>query len=372
MKPLTTQQEVLLSSDDRDDEITGQVNKVEQGNGKMEGQIDISRDNSSPESDNTHGDHRIVDDSDLGSQLVYDSTKNTPNGIDDATKHISAQEDLSHESALDDKLVVPSEGPVAVPLESENTVDSYNAYGFRVFDSNAAVDTAESTAYLKENLFNVEPGNVSNHDAQPLHLNNEQADGITSSSGSINSSISKTSSSLGADNNETETVSIVVNPESNNTISDPKFLTEDDQENILSALKKENLDDLNKIPQISYEGNKSPFEEQSNPGNDFPRKSLFSSTNSVDEEVRNDNSKVNGVRSQSPNSGSLFSAPGIPAPTVVSAAVQVLPGKVLVPAAVDQVQGQALAALQVLKVIISSHSYVSRYKIRKFTMSVLI
>ncbi|XP_058205936.1 uncharacterized protein LOC131319608 isoform X2 [Rhododendron vialii] len=46
-----------------------------------------------------------------------------------------------------------------------------------------------------------------------------------------------------------------------------------------------------------------------------------------------------------------FSSAGIPAPSVVSAALQVLPGKVLVPAVVDQVQGQALAALQVLKVI---------------------
>jgi hypothetical protein len=46
-----------------------------------------------------------------------------------------------------------------------------------------------------------------------------------------------------------------------------------------------------------------------------------------------------------------FSA-GIPAPSAVSAALQVLPGKVLVPAVVDQVQGQVLAALQVLKVLL--------------------
>ncbi|WOL06075.1 hypothetical protein Cni_G14807 [Canna indica] len=45
-----------------------------------------------------------------------------------------------------------------------------------------------------------------------------------------------------------------------------------------------------------------------------------------------------------------FSHSGIPAP-LVSAAQQVLPGRVLVPAVIDQVQGQALAALQVLKVI---------------------
>lgn len=41
---------------------------------------------------------------------------------------------------------------------------------------------------------------------------------------------------------------------------------------------------------------------------------------------------------------------GIPAPSLIPAALQVPPGKVLVPAVVDQVQGQALAALQVLKV----------------------
>ncbi|XP_065007538.1 uncharacterized protein LOC135583148 isoform X4 [Musa acuminata AAA Group] len=46
-----------------------------------------------------------------------------------------------------------------------------------------------------------------------------------------------------------------------------------------------------------------------------------------------------------------FSHSGIPAPSLVYAAQQVPPGKILVPAFVDQVQGHALAALQVLKVI---------------------
>nr|XP_043615070.1 uncharacterized protein LOC122587063 [Erigeron canadensis] len=47
----------------------------------------------------------------------------------------------------------------------------------------------------------------------------------------------------------------------------------------------------------------------------------------------------------------LSSSASIPAPSVLSPTLQALPGKVLVPAVVDQVQGQALAALQVLKVI---------------------
>lgn len=50
------------------------------------------------------------------------------------------------------------------------------------------------------------------------------------------------------------------------------------------------------------------------------------------------------------NPGKFSFSTGMPAPSVVFPALQAFPGKVLVPAVVDQVQGQALAALQVLKV----------------------
>ncbi|XP_025656866.1 uncharacterized protein [Arachis hypogaea] len=135
-------------------------------------------------------------------------------------------------------------------------------------------------------------GNTLDDDAKWLHLNTEQQDEITNPSGS----------------------------------RVPEFSPRDDQENALSTSAKENID-LKKT-QDSADGNKSSLEEKGIPGNDVRR---------------NDNDEV--------RARSLFSAPGIPAPTVVSAASQMLPGKVLVPAAVDQVQGQALAALQVLKVI---------------------
>ena len=352
MKPLTTQQEEILSYGDHNNETTEQTNvdKAEQGNDKIEGQIDMSNDYSSSEAGNIYRDYSIVDDSDIGSQLIYDS-KNPSDDVDDASKHVFVEEDLQHESAFDNKLVFASKSPVS--LESENTVDSFNAYGFRDFDSNPTVDTAESTANLKENLFNVDPGDLPNHDgAKPPHLNTVQHDEITSSSGSVNFGFTETYSSSGADN-ETEIVSVVVNPESNNTISDPKFFNEAVQENILSASEKENLD-LNKIPQVSAEGNEPSLEEWSIPGNDvFEKSSVLSSANTlVDDHGINDNYEVDEVKSESPNSGSFFSVPGIPAPSAVSATVQVFPGKVLVPAAVDQVQGQALAALQVLKVVI--------------------
>ncbi|XP_027924200.1 uncharacterized protein LOC114181821 isoform X3 [Vigna unguiculata] len=209
-----------------------------------------------------------------------------------------------------------------------------------------------------ENVDKVEQGNdkiegdLPNYDgAKPPHLNAVQHDEITSSSGSVSFGFSETYSSSGADN-ETEIVSVVVSPESNNTISDHKFFNEAVEENILSASKKESLD-LNKIPQVSAEGNEPSLEEWSIPGNDvFEKSSVLLSANAlVDEKVINDSYEVDEVKSESPNFGSFFSVPGIPAPSVVSATAQVFPGKVLVPAAVDQVQGQALAALQVLKVI---------------------
>ncbi|KAL8095885.1 hypothetical protein AgCh_037029 [Apium graveolens] len=67
-------------------------------------------------------------------------------------------------------------------------------------------------------------------------------------------------------------------------------------------------------------------------------------------EIGFDEMKWSGSFSDS-NSGNLSFSAGMPAPSVVFPALQAFPGKVLVPAIVDQVQGQALAALQVLKVI---------------------
>ncbi|KAJ8510792.1 hypothetical protein OPV22_001226 [Ensete ventricosum] len=69
-----------------------------------------------------------------------------------------------------------------------------------------------------------------------------------------------------------------------------------------------------------------------------------------------DTEKFDGQIDRSPLSepqllNKALSHSGIPAPCHISATQQLSPGKVLVPALVDQVQGQALAALQVLKVI---------------------
>ena len=70
----------------------------------------------------------------------------------------------------------------------------------------------------------------------------------------------------------------------------------------------------------------------------------------ADDQEQNHETTMNSYAAEPELQGNLFSSAGVPAP-LVSAAVKTLPGKVLVPAVVDQVQGQALAALQVLKVL---------------------
>lgn len=68
--------------------------------------------------------------------------------------------------------------------------------------------------------------------------------------------------------------------------------------------------------------------------------------------LENDYNDINMSQTffDSENPEYFFTSAGIPAPSVVSTALLSPPGKVLVPAAVDQLQSQALSALQVLKV----------------------
>lgn len=71
---------------------------------------------------------------------------------------------------------------------------------------------------------------------------------------------------------------------------------------------------------------------------------------SVNEDLQNEYNDNVSQSLDSTSRGIFFTSAGIPAPSVVSAALQEPPGKVLVPAVIDQLQSQALSALQVLKV----------------------
>ncbi|KAK4280339.1 hypothetical protein QN277_011974 [Acacia crassicarpa] len=322
MKPLTVQQEVVLTSDDHDNKATDHVNadnKAEDENGNKKDQIDVSNDGTAPEFDQIPCNNGIADDSDSGSQLLHDQEKSV-NDID-ANTDASTQEVFPQEPGFDNDFAVPNSDPGPVNVsESENAVHSSNHFGVHDFDSNHAEDSAVSTAELVENLLNVKPGN--NYDADPIPLNTEQRDELTSSSGSGSTTIPNSSSSIADLPNNGDIVNIAVDTHTNTT-PDPEFFPQKDVEN------------LNKMPQVSADENGSSLQEQI----------------SDKDQDRDSHIEINKIQSESPNSGVFFSSPGIPAPSIVSATVPVPPGKVLVPTAVDLVHGQALAALQALKVI---------------------
>lgn len=84
--------------------------------------------------------------------------------------------------------------------------------------------------------------------------------------------------------------------------------------------------------------------EANKPGNGV--ETLASNQNEGADELENQNSLY-----ESTTPDKSFASSGIPAPTLLSAALQVRTGQIMVPAAVDPAQASALAALQVLKVI---------------------
>ncbi|XP_030532962.1 uncharacterized protein LOC115742673 isoform X2 [Rhodamnia argentea] len=123
----------------------------------------------------------------------------------------------------------------------------------------------------------------------------------------------------------------------------------------LVPISAEENHDADKAPQVSFEGINSALEEHDL--NERVSSATETGASSVyafaigqekDGQGATDESATDFATS---NSRDTLSYAGIPAPSFVSEALQVSPGKTLVPPTVDQVQGQALAALQALKVI---------------------
>ncbi|KAI9162112.1 hypothetical protein LWI28_023995 [Acer negundo] len=302
MESLTTEQEVLVASDSKDDQV--EEGAIEDSN--------VKGDDTSPERET----------GDVG----YAS--NGTNTIDNA----SIKEDLQ-----DDMSVAP-DATLSSPKSSENedVGDFPIASDFKDTGASLDTDSPEPTSEIvEENHVNVEPTNLSN----PTDLNSDHQEGLP---GSDNSNIALDSSSISSAYEPTELVAVVISV-SSDSILEPQILPKDDMETVSSPLTNENLEftQFSEKPQVSGE------RESSGTSVPEPTNPLSYEKETYD---HNENSRSRSF-SESPTPGSSFSPAGIPAPSVVSAALQVLPGKVLVPPVVDQVQGQALAALQVLKVI---------------------
>ncbi|KAE8729942.1 hypothetical protein F3Y22_tig00003041pilonHSYRG00266 [Hibiscus syriacus] len=319
LEPLTAQQEVLLASDTESGEF--EKNENEKG---------IYKDLLSPsEFNGTFNDNKLEHDNE--SHLI-----DTSNG-NGATNTAPIQEDLENVSALDRLPIGMDKTPISPKLpESEVVRGSFAAPIPRESDGNLDIGSPEATSNLSDRI----------------NLDNDIDEGKLGSEGKGNCDISVDSSSSSSSANEPVTVNFSVSPD-----LEPVLETQSVPIDILKTIESPPTEgnlESRKMLQFSVEMKNSSLEMKNFNEIESSEKNSVSAPahpknkqSKNDYKERNDSIPVFG----SPNPRSYFSPSGIPAPSVVSAALQVHPGKVLVPAVVDQVQGQALAALQVLKVI---------------------
>ncbi|KAJ6294670.1 hypothetical protein OIU76_022703 [Salix suchowensis] len=287
IEPFTTQQEVSLASDKEDDKV--EESKSEASN-----------------------------DSDLESKTdnVDYATSASGTGNND-----SFQEDLQYETSFDDKSVGPEMTPSSEILPSSEIDASFPVSTFEVDNTPVKVEPS--------NVPDITNLNTDHKTELVVSKINENSD---PSLNSYTSTVREPNEPVGVNISDSSPM---------NTSSEPQIVPEDDTEAVASFLTKENLN-LSNATQNSADRNSSALEVN------YLDESDFSGTVS---EFANNEMKESKQFFELPTPEISFSSAGIPAPSAVSAALQVLPGKVLVPAVVDQLQGQTFAALQVLKVI---------------------
>ena len=316
MEPFTTQQEVSLVSDKEDDK----VEESESKESKKGIETDLS---SSPELNEAPSENKLGDNKETSVDSVDYATR-----VSDTVDNEPVQQNLQYESNFDDKSVTP-----------ETTTSSDN-----LPSSDISASSSISTFEIEQNPVNVEPSNVPditnlNTDLQselPVSKINENYD---PSSDSFTSTVLEPKEPMGVNISDSSPM---------DTSSEPQIVPEDDTEAVASLLTKENLD-LSNTTQNSAERNSSSLEVNYLDESDFSGTVSDFANQAI---IANNEMKESEPFFELPTPEISFSSAGIPAPSAVSAALQVLPGKVLVPAVVDQLQGQTFAALQVLKVLL--------------------
>ena len=335
----------------------------------------------------------------------------------DAMPTPSIQEDMSGESPFDDTLVA-GDSMSSSPgfCESDIVIDPIDTLSFNYSDASLAVGSSESSQ-LEENGDALKLVNSSIHDPDTTNLNSDDQGELLGSKGTENSNFSLESSSSSFPRTVDEDHYVHSDKMLNEwkSIPNKSFVDANGTQHPVSEKEYLDLDELQKdIPNESYvklhDLNASGIQDPVSDGEyldpdelqkditnksyvklrdlnadreyldleelekDIPNKSHVklhdlnasgstSSTSALpypfdyDQDVNLQN-KIQRNRSflESPIAENSFSSAGIPAPSAVSESLKVLPGQVVVPAVVDQVQGQALAALQVLKVPFCFHS----------------
>ncbi|CAL1371197.1 unnamed protein product [Linum trigynum] len=309
MEPLTPQQEAFLSSEKDDDRAVDDTTAEDHGKTGVSGletEEDIA---SSPQLDEMPSENKLGNDYQLSPEVNGESSI----GSAVAAIHASADEELETVLSIDDDSVVremksySSQTELSAEIESGRSISSL----------------MQSVAVAEETLVVDKPG---------------------AESDSVNSNIDEVVD-LSALKFEGNSISLTSSQSVVDEVVEPNAALVSD------SSPSENLDQSETVP-LKMESTTSTVDVNYLQENVSPETSLPSSSASTNvlERILSepDESRLFG-ESQVPLSA--FSSVGIPAPSAVFEALRVPPGKLLVPAAIDQGQGQTLAALQVLKVI---------------------
>ncbi|KAL7147458.1 hypothetical protein ABFS83_06G108700 [Erythranthe nasuta] len=310
LEPLTTEQENSLSSDYNQNQVEEEKNgdKVEWlENGSEESQT------------GTNGNPSLYNEN---SEAVETTISDDPDVRHSSTNGDASTPEAAQRESADSNSLVSSEATEKPPvsditgdsLASENPSEPGEEAGAlilepSVFDSNI------------ENLVSDHPNGVSSLEDSNLLLNPSSVE-----HSNLNTSVTAELEGVSGSSIIQEQI-----------LESGSVLSTRDDEGTAEIL---NMDvELSKVLEVSVSTGAPPLPEEA-----------YQSRNEHLEKDYND-IKVSQSFLDSTNPGKFFTSAGIPAPSVVSAALQAPPGKVLVPAVIDQLQSQALSALQVLKVI---------------------
>ncbi|KAL2550482.1 S-layer-like proteiny domain [Forsythia ovata] len=335
MEPLTTQEE-SLSSDKHLDGVEEEQNmdtleKQESSNPQSK---TIAYEDPSSGKENSDATESRISDGTVAGQSPEDG---------DITSNGSIKKAAHSESAISGILVAPE--ATNKPPESDTTDDSLATSSIQSKSGNL---TAEKTNEAEaENLLDDIIPEQSASDADSANLSTDLEGGVSGLGERENYN-----SSLDPSSAEPSTLKILVESKSD-AVLEPSISHEEyiETRSLLSTKDVE----PSKVPGVSVDMDDIHPEVENINGTSPSGAALVpeAAYELAYEQDANDYNDINLNRSSfdSTNPEKFFTSAGIPAPSVVSEALQALPGKVLVPAVVDQLQGQALAALQVLKVI---------------------
>ncbi|KAM7274246.1 hypothetical protein ACFE04_028910 [Oxalis oulophora] len=309
LKPLTTEQEELLVADD-DGKKVEEEDVVDTGNGVEKNDSGLQEETGT---DNILSSSSVIDEDASENKLSND---NEPSSSDHNTNIISDDDPASHNMSIAPHLTSGSP-----KLEDPETIDGSPKTEDSVGESESLVEPISES---DENSVTIEP----NYSLSQTNLETDLVD---------DPDVSLDSSSGPTINEPSESINVSIFSNSQlDIVPEPSIVAEEHIEISATKIFEQNKTEVVLADEMHSVDEKGSVEKTS---------SAFSYRFGT---VQDSN---DGNRGESPVESPSDVPIGIPAPSVLSAALQVPPGKVLVPAVVDQLQEQALAALQVLKVI---------------------